>query len=46
MTTPNNRPETCGEYLGQRLGYCSGAAQLTDRDGRGFCTDHARMRDL
>lgn len=35
----------CREYLGAALGYCDGAVQVVDdRDGRGFCTDHAKER--
>lgn len=40
-------PTTCAEYLGKALGYCPGAVQIiSTHDGRGFCTDHARERDL
>jgi hypothetical protein len=41
VTTP---PATCREYLGREFGYCDGAIQTTDVDGRGFCTEHAKER--
>ncbi len=40
------RQEQCDEYLGRELGYCDGAAQVFAINGRGFCTDHAKERDL
>lgn len=46
MSAPNERPETCREYMGRELGYCAGAAQVPAIDGRAFCTEHAKERDL
>lgn len=44
MTTELTRPTTCREYLGKARGYCPGAIQTTDENGRGFCTEHAKER--
>jgi hypothetical protein len=34
----------CQEYLGKTLGYCLGAVQTWDVNGRGFCVEHAKER--